>query len=369
MPLELDYYYGNEAEQYSFYRIPKTLFTDGRFRQVSVEAKVLYGLLLDRMGLSVKNGWMDAEGRVYIIFTIAEIMGTLGCAEQKANKLLNELDVKKGVGLIEKKRRGLGKPNVIYVKNFVDKAQMPQKPQIRNCENHKSGNVKTASQELRKSQTNNTDLNNTDFSDTGLSIYPAGIDDPADTRQAEKKKMDGIGGARRQGKDSGKCGACGMNKPDGNVFPAMQGRFRSADAQERAAHAGRGGTPVSMERLEACRELVKENISYDALLHDRLHDRERLDGYVDLIAEVCCCGRGSVRVNQSDMPAEAVKGRLLKLGMEHVKYVMDCMDQNTSLVGNIRAYTLSALYNAPATISQYYASLVSHDMAEGAGAG
>ena len=94
MPLELDYYYGNEAEQYSFYRIPK----------------VLYGLLLDRMALSVKNGWMDEYGRVYIIYTISDILETLGCAEQKANKLLGELDSAKGIGLIERKRRGLGKP-------------------------------------------------------------------------------------------------------------------------------------------------------------------------------------------------------------------------------------------------------------------
>lgn len=80
MPLQLDYYYGNEAEQYSFYRIPKALFTDPRFKGVSVEAKVLYGLLLDRMALSVKNNWLDPDGRVYIIYTIADVMGTLGCA-------------------------------------------------------------------------------------------------------------------------------------------------------------------------------------------------------------------------------------------------------------------------------------------------
>ena len=125
MPLELDYYYGNEAEQYSFYRIPKVLFTDSRFKTVSVEAKVLYGLLLDRMALSVKNGWTDGYGRVYIIYTISDILETLGCAEQKANKLLGELDSAKGIGLIERKRRGLGKPNVIYVKNFIDRKREP----------------------------------------------------------------------------------------------------------------------------------------------------------------------------------------------------------------------------------------------------
>lgn len=76
MPLQLDYYYGNEAEQYSFYRIPKVLFTDSRFKGLSVEAKVLYGLLLDRMALSVRNNWLDQDGRVYIIYTIADVMET-----------------------------------------------------------------------------------------------------------------------------------------------------------------------------------------------------------------------------------------------------------------------------------------------------
>ena len=83
-----DYFYGAEAEQFSFYRIPKVLFTEERFRSVSAEAKVLYGLLLDRMSLSAKNGWQDKENRVYIIFTIEDIMEAMGCADQKAGKLL-----------------------------------------------------------------------------------------------------------------------------------------------------------------------------------------------------------------------------------------------------------------------------------------
>ena len=101
-----DYFYGAEAEQFSFYRIPKVLFTEERFRSVSAEAKVLYGLLFDRMSLSCKNGWLDKEGRVYIIFTIEEVMTALGCADQKAGKLLHELESK--CRLIERKRQGLG---------------------------------------------------------------------------------------------------------------------------------------------------------------------------------------------------------------------------------------------------------------------
>ena len=113
----LDYFYGSQAEQFSFYRIPKVLFTDERFRNISAEAKVLYGILLDRMSLSQKNGWLDEADRVYIIFTTQDIMDAIDCADQKATKLLSELEQK--AGLIERKRQGLGKPNLIYVKNFI----------------------------------------------------------------------------------------------------------------------------------------------------------------------------------------------------------------------------------------------------------
>lgn len=112
-----DYFYGQQAEMFAFYRVPKVLFTEDCFWNVSTDAKLLYCILLDRMNLSARNGWLDEEGRVYIIFTIEEIKGALGCAEKKAVKLLDELEKK--CGLIERKRQGLGKPNLIYVKNFI----------------------------------------------------------------------------------------------------------------------------------------------------------------------------------------------------------------------------------------------------------
>ena len=119
LKIQFDYYRGMEAEQYSFYRVPKVLFTAECFKSLSCEAKVLYGLMLDRMSLSVKNRWFDEEDRVYIIFTVEKIMELLGCGRQKAIKNIAELDTEKGIGLIEKKRLGLGKPNVIYVKSFI----------------------------------------------------------------------------------------------------------------------------------------------------------------------------------------------------------------------------------------------------------
>ena len=118
-PLHFPYDDGYEAGQFAFYRIPKLLVTDERFQGLSTDAKLLYGLMLDRMSLSLKNGWLDGQGRVYIYFPAEEIMSVLHCRSEKASKLLAELDSKKGIGLIERVRQGQGKPTTIYVKNFA----------------------------------------------------------------------------------------------------------------------------------------------------------------------------------------------------------------------------------------------------------
>lgn len=138
--LNFNYYYGSQAEQFSFYRIPKLLFTDEFFDKISSDAKILYGVMLDRMSLSMKNGWVDKENRVYIIFTIDDVREMMRCGEQKAVKLLAELDSVNGIGLIEKKRQGLGKPNLIYVKNFVRNIEQGQVREFQNCENEEFKN-------------------------------------------------------------------------------------------------------------------------------------------------------------------------------------------------------------------------------------
>ena len=120
--MTLDYFYGQSGELFSYFRIPKALFQDHRFRQLSTDARTLYGILLDRMSLSVKNGWLDEQGRVYIIYTVQEVQESLCCAEHKAGKLFRELE---DIDLIERKRRGLGRPSLIknkYGKNAVLKA-------------------------------------------------------------------------------------------------------------------------------------------------------------------------------------------------------------------------------------------------------
>ncbi len=162
-----DYFYGQQSEQFSFYRIPKILFSQDKFWNVSTDAKLLYGILLDRMNLSARNGWLDEAGRVYIIYTIEEIKESLGCAEKKAVKLLDELEKK--AELIERKRQGLGKPNLIYVKNFISESV---ERQFLNCQNDNSATFQNTIQDLSKAQGNNTDIKNTDLSDTN-SIFPS----------------------------------------------------------------------------------------------------------------------------------------------------------------------------------------------------
>ena len=155
--MTLDYFYGQAGELFSFYRIPKALFQEPRFQSLSTDAKTLYGILLDRMSLSVKNGWLDEQGRVYIIYTVREVQESLCCAEHKAVKLFRELE---DTDLIERKRRGLGRPSLIYVKDFS--SGLP-KAQVQNCPNSNSGAAESATLEQPKPQANKTDKNKTEM--------------------------------------------------------------------------------------------------------------------------------------------------------------------------------------------------------------
>lgn len=157
---DLDYFYGQSSELFSFYRIPKLLFQDSRFQPLSTDAKTLYGILLDRMSLSARNGWLDKAGRVFIIYTVQEVQDSLGCADKKATKLLRELEE---YGLIERKRRGLGKPDLIYVKNFSAESS---KSIFQNRDFHDSGGFKSASQDPAKSRCNKIEENSTEKSET-----------------------------------------------------------------------------------------------------------------------------------------------------------------------------------------------------------
>ena len=158
--MTLDYFYGQAGELFSFFRIPKALFQEQQFQDLSTDAKTLYGILLDRMSLSVKNEWFDKKGRVFIIFTIEDVKSTLRCADNKATRLLRELEE---FGLIERKRRGQGKPCLVYVKNFSAESS---KESVKNRDNDDSCGSKITCQDPVKSRgikkkENKTEMNNT----------------------------------------------------------------------------------------------------------------------------------------------------------------------------------------------------------------
>ncbi len=160
--MTLDYFYGQAGELFSFFRIPKALFQEQRFQDLSTDAKTLYGILLDRMSLSVRNEWFDKKGRVFIIFTIEDVKRTLRCADNKATRLLRELEE---FGLIERKRRGQGKPCLVYVKNFSSESS---KESVKNRDNDDSCGSKIACQDPVKSRgikkkENKTEMNNTNL--------------------------------------------------------------------------------------------------------------------------------------------------------------------------------------------------------------
>lgn len=150
---QFDYFYGGESEQFTFYRIPRRLILDDCFKRMSTDAKLLYGLMLDRMSLSAKNGWYDEQGRVYIYFQLSEIQNAMNCGHDKAVKILAELDSKKGIGLIERVKQGQGKPARIYVKQFSSRAvSSDQSQDFGDAETQTSGKPKSRLPEIRSAE-------------------------------------------------------------------------------------------------------------------------------------------------------------------------------------------------------------------------
>lgn len=310
--MEFDYYYGDESSQFSFFRIPRPLIRDKRFSKLSTDAKLLYGLMLDRMGLSARNGWYDSKGRVYIYYTAEEIREDLYCGNDKALKLLGELDTKKGIGLIERIKQGQGKPTKIYVKRFTTR-EVPPPP---------------AKPEPPSSLgARGTDLDFSDF-------------------QTSEKPMSGPRQIR--GLDLG--------KSDPSYIKSNQTDFIYTDP---SIYPSSTPPPVGwIDRNEQRRE-VEENIEYHALC--RQFGREDVESVVELMTDVLCSTRPAIRIGGESIPTAQVRQRLLSLDYGHLEYVFDCLRRNTTEVRNIRAYLLTTLYNAPVTMGPYYQAAVQHD--------
>ncbi len=340
--IEHAYYMGNEAEQYVFYRFPKALITNEAYAGVSDGAKILYGLMLDRMGLSVRNRWLDANGRVYIFYPLDEVQEAMHCGHNKGVKIMAELEA---IGLIERVRRGQGKPTLIYVKKFVsDTSSHDPKPenredshcpdgndpqenpcfpkaQVQTSEKGKSRIPQSGSAELRKADANKTNDNHTDKNDIeSILSYP-----PQGVRAAVR--------------------------PDG--------------------WDGRGLTEPrhpEMPDVEQCRREIRRRIDYYSLIEPSQDAENRVNAIVELMVETLCSTSPTILMAGNAYPAKLVKDRFAQLTGRHIEYVTDCLRSNTTRIRNIRQYLLTALFNAPTTIDHYYDAEFNH-LYPGAAAG
>ena len=300
--MTFNYFYGTEADQFSLYRIPKALFTGSYFKDLSSDAKILYGLMLERMSLSIKNQWFDDKNRAYIYFSIEDIMELLNCGRNKAIKSMRELDDETGIGLIEKRRQGFGKVNVIYVKTF-----MPEKTDEKKFDEELQKFKKQTSVENEEpAEVYILNSNNTNLSDTEM-----------------------------------------IDNKSNHIISVDEKRF---DSDNRS------------EDYQAYENLVKETIDYESLEVTHHDDMRQVDEIVKLIVETVMCKNDKILIASNWYPASLVKKKFLMLTYSHIEYVLHCMRGNTTKVKNIKKYLLASLFNAPSTMNGYYQAEVNHDM-------
>lgn len=297
-----EYFYGEQADSYSFYRIPRQLITGEKYKGLSVEAKLLYGMMLDRMGLSLRNGWLDKTGRAYIYYTVEEIQSDLGCGHVKAGRLLAELDTVKGIGLIERVRQGQGKPTKIYVKKFSpdpppqgEKSGLPRLPQ-----------------------------------NDGQDSAKAEVRSAASCRSGHTES----GGTDRQ-------------KPAGSY---IENNYPESSYTDQS---------IVPEEVEQLTEAVREQIDYPLLALSYPEDDP--DCILELICDVLSSNSPGIKIGGETIPTAKVQTRFRRLQFDHVAYVLDSLRETSTKIINIRAYLLTALYNAPLTIGPYYSAAVRHD--------
>ena len=305
-----DYFSGQESEMLAFYRIPKLLFTNAYFSGLDALAKTLYGLMLDRMSLSIKNKWFDELQRAYIYFAQQEAAEMLGCGEDKIRCLFKSLEE---YGLIERKKQGQGKPTKIYLKNFASK----ENEEVQTLEKPSSG----------------TEM---EISDPGnIGVKTTGI---SGSRPSENPVLD-------------------HGESDPNYI-----NINNTKRDINTNHISSMKNDLNDE-YNAYAEIVRENLCLDTMLERYPHDIDIIEGIYDLVLETVLCQNPTIWISKNEYPTNLVKSKFLKLNHMHLEYVMDCMKGNTTKVRNIKNYLLSALFNAPTTMGSYYQSEVSHDQA------
>lgn len=315
--LHFDYYYSNANTNHfiSF----RTLFTED-FKQLSVESKALYALMLERANLSNKNHWADSENKVYIIFTAKQIMDTLQCSERTALKLLKELDE---FGLIERQRTKIGQPYIIYVKLLHNAVACVEEQ------------TPDATPVVSESDITPAELDTTDTENT-----------PAEKNAVSTCKNCSC---HLQNMQLSSINSSNINHSISNISYLYYPYQKEIDV-------------IDSDAINNMRNFIKENIDY-TILTQNSDNQEDIDNIVEIITDVMTSKKPMIRIAGEYRPISVVKSVYSKLDMFDIQYVCECLNKTTTKIVNIVAYIRTALYKAKQTINLYYANKVQYDMA------
>lgn len=355
-----DYYYGAESEQFSFFRVPKVLFTDKKFRSISSDAKILYGMMLDRMSLSRQSGWIDDENRVYIIYTLAEIMEDLDCGKDKGVHLIAELD-ERGIGLIERRKQGFGKPALIYVKNFIacyEKTVLDNQEEGGNGSNEEEDatgiddGTDYDESECGAAQTyENSGFHQTSEKPKSLgAICRSREFGKTEVKSSEKPKSRLL---ENRSQDFGKTEVNNTDKS--NTYNSKTNTYinppLSPPLPEESISPDEEGSLESTMPFSNVQEYVKQSIEYDRCMQEAKTEPEQkiIDFILELICDVISHPRTQIRIGGVALPYQNVREKFLELTAEQVLHVVGCMQSAASRINNPASYAITALYNAIGT--------------------
>ena len=302
-----DYFYDHEADMVSFYRVPKPLIKDTFFKKLNSDAKLLYGLMLDRMSLSQKNEWFDEKQRAFILFSQSDAMELLDCGETKTRGLFKDLE---RYGLIERKKQGQGNPDIIYVKNFVERDNNSQTDEKRGSEKK-------------------------------IRIF-------GERQECQTIKICGSGPSENDGLDT-RNPRSNYNKNNNTELVINPIRSMEADVDD---------------EYDAYAEIIRENLAVDVMKERFPADSDDIDGIYDLVLETVLCRSKTIIIAKNEYPTKLVRQKFLKLNNLHLEYVLGCLRDNTTKVRNIKKFLLAALFNAPSTMGGFFQAEVNHDRPE-----
>ena len=322
------YYTSAQASQNAFFRLPRALYEKECFRGLSNDAKTLYALMLDRMSLSLVNEWLDEDGKVYINYSLEDIMDTLNCGKTKAVALLKELDSESGIGLIEKKNMGIAKASVFYVMNFI-------------CEDETAEEKVRAVSDEERTGAVSVEEDSPNVDNSASRVQKTNSEEPCVFNNRTHACAENVHDRVRN-----------LNPNKNNINKTNMSKTILSINQEQDG----------IDEMEGYSQIIKENIDYDSLLLAHPYDNEMIEGIFELILETVLSKNDEITIAGDVYPKNLVKSKFLKLNYSHVEYVINCLGKNTTKVRNIKSYLLASLFNAGSTISSYYRAEVNHDM-------